>query len=83
MIRFDFMSLVVFAVQLLLVIPCAWALKSLPAWLQREFHLQKSVSVGAFIVLTVLLWFVMVMLMIFLLNAIKKRRHSGGDRQKK
>jgi uncharacterized membrane protein len=45
--------------------------------------MQKSVAVGAFIVLTVLLWFIMVMLMIFLLNAIKKRRHSGRDRQKK
>jgi hypothetical protein len=75
MIRFDVMNLAVFAVQLLLIIPCSWVTKPLPAWLQKELHLKKPVAVGATGVVTVLLWLAIVMLIIVVPSTIKKRRH--------
>jgi membrane protein DedA with SNARE-associated domain len=73
MIRFKIMNLVVYLVQLLLVIPCGWLMKPLPTWLENEHHWHKSIAVGAYILLTALLWLTLVMLILVGLHAIQKR----------
>ena len=78
MFRFDFMNIVVYLVQLLFVIPCAWLMKPLPIWLENEHHWRKVAAVRAYCLLTALLWLIVVVLIIVVLHAIQKRRNHSS-----
>jgi hypothetical protein len=70
----DFMSVVVYLLQLLLLIPCALFMAPLPRWLHKELHWQMGAAIGAYVLVCCVLWLAAIMLIMSILYAFRRRR---------
>ena len=69
--QFDVLGLVVYALQVLLFVPCFWLMMPLPSWLEKELRWHSIMAIGVSIFLTCAMWIVLLVLLMWLIRCIQ------------